>query len=94
MHGQTRYLVRFPQLTDSDFKHWRVYADSDFDEGFSRAEFVRSSRQAVGPIAATESADEEVGDFAGARSSGDEEKPLSPREKDSHPFSIMYSADR
>ena len=91
MHGQTRYLVRFPQLTDSDFKKWTVYTDSDFDEGYSSAEFVRSPRNAIGPTAFDY---EKTTDFVGRRTSRDVDSPLSPSEKDMHPFSIMYSVDR
>ncbi|VDD79364.1 unnamed protein product [Mesocestoides corti] len=94
VHGQTRFLVRFPQLTDSDFKLWSVYTDADFDEGYSSAEFVRSNRDAVGPASGKGEPHNVPPDFLGSRTSGDEKKPLSPREKDSHPFSIMYSADR
>lgn len=93
MHGQTRYLVRFPQLTDSDFQNWKVYTDADFDEGYSTAEFVRSSRDAVGATVPRDSRAIDS-EFVNARVSGDALNPLSPSEKDAHPFSITYSADR
>lgn len=91
-------MVRFPQLTDSDFACWKVFCDADFNEGFSRAEFVRSSRQAVGPTVEqssdTDAASGGVGVGGRFQTSGDAEAPLSPTEKDAHPYSIMYSADR
>ncbi|KAM7532889.1 hypothetical protein Aperf_G00000128636 [Anoplocephala perfoliata] len=93
VHGQTRYLVRFPQLTDSDFQHWKVYTDADFDEGYSTAEFVRSSRDAVGATVPRDSRETDS-EFVNARVSGDASSPLHPSEKDTHPFSITYSADR
>ncbi|VDN10429.1 unnamed protein product, partial [Dibothriocephalus latus] len=98
VHGQTRYIVRFPQLTDSDFKHWEVYTDSSFGEGYSRAEFVRSRRPATGPTAIGQTVFS--GDGGGAtayfdaRVSGDESVAMEPWEKDKHPYSITYSADR
>ncbi|KAH9286908.1 Complex I intermediate-associated protein 30, mitochondrial [Echinococcus granulosus] len=90
VHGQTRYLVRFPQLTESDFKLWRVCTDADFDEGYSTAEFVRSPRGALGSTAP----DHETTDFVAPMTFRDAQDPLSPKEKDAHPFSITYSADR
>lgn len=101
LHGQTRYIVRFPQLTDSDFKHWMVYTDASFGEGYSRAEFVRSRRPATGPtaIGQTVYSSGVSGGGSGAayfdsRVSGDESVAMEPWEKDKHPFSITYSADR
>ncbi|KAA3676850.1 uncharacterized protein DEA37_0014571 [Paragonimus westermani] len=44
----TRYFVRFPFLTDSEFARWRVTTDSDLGVGYSWAEFVRSPRNAPG----------------------------------------------
>ncbi|VDN98680.1 unnamed protein product [Rodentolepis nana] len=93
VHGQTRYLVRFPQLTDSDFEYWKVYTDADFDEGYSKAEFVRSSRYAAGATVQRDSR-ELNSEFINTRVSGDAKNLLSPGEKDAHPYSIMYSADR
>ncbi|KAM3178104.1 hypothetical protein ACTXT7_003244 [Hymenolepis weldensis] len=93
VHGQTRYLVRFPQLTDSDFEYWKVYTDADFDEGYSTAEFMRSSRDAVGATVSRDTR-EANSEFINTRISGDARNPLSPNEKDAHPYSITYSADR
>ncbi|KAL5112899.1 hypothetical protein TcWFU_009229 [Taenia crassiceps] len=90
VHGQTRYLVRFPQLTESDFRQWRVFTDADFDEGYSTAEFVRSPRGALGSTAP----DHEATGFVAPTTFRDAQDSLSPSEKDKHPFSIMYSADR
>ncbi|KAL7062710.1 hypothetical protein AAHC03_0338 [Spirometra sp. Aus1] len=94
LHGQTRYIVRFPQLTDSDFKRWEVYTDASFGEGYSRAEFVRSRRPATGPTVADQNLYSGGAAFVDTRSSGDESVAMEPWEKDKHPFSITYSADR
>ncbi|KAH8870558.1 putative complex I intermediate-associated protein 30, mitochondrial [Schistosoma japonicum] len=48
IHSRTRYFVRFPFLTDEEFASWSVTSDSDRGEGYSWAEFVRSSRSASG----------------------------------------------
>ncbi|KAK4470277.1 hypothetical protein MN116_005848 [Schistosoma mekongi] len=48
IHSRTRYFVRFPFLTDEEFASWSVTSDSDHGEGYSWAEFVRSSRSAAG----------------------------------------------
>ncbi|TNN10980.1 putative complex I intermediate-associated protein 30 [Schistosoma japonicum] len=48
IHSRTRYFVRFPFLTDEEFASWSVTSDSDRGEGYSWAEFVRSSRSAAG----------------------------------------------
>ncbi|VDQ04240.1 unnamed protein product, partial [Trichobilharzia regenti] len=48
IHSQTRYFVRFPFLTDEEFSNWVVSTDSSSNQGYSWAEFVRSSRSAPG----------------------------------------------
>ncbi|CAH8514101.1 unnamed protein product [Schistosoma turkestanicum] len=48
LHSRTRYLVRFPFLTDEEFSNWLITCDSSKGEGYSWAEFVRSSRSAAG----------------------------------------------
>lgn len=48
VHSRTRYFVRFPFLTDEEFSKWLVTSDSSHGEGYSWAEFVRSSRTAAG----------------------------------------------
>ncbi len=93
MHGQTRYLVRFPQLTDADFNLWRVYADADFDEGYSRAEFVRSPRPAVGATAPPHLRDS-VPSASSASLRQSDGLALTASQKDEHPFSVMYSGQR
>ncbi|TPP67722.1 putative complex I intermediate-associated protein 30 [Fasciola gigantica] len=75
----TRYFVRFPFLTDSEFKAWLVTADSDLGEGYSWGEFVRSPRSAPGCAWASDSA---------ARTAAWESHGLV--DADSHPFAHTY----
>lgn len=89
--GQTRYFVRFPQLSDQEFSRWKITVDSDYGEGYSRAEFVRSARLATG---ASMSSQPVQGEDMVNTPSSILRPHLQPRDVDRHPYSMTYSIDR